>query len=315
MKSKVIFNEDYLLKWEIIVKAIISSHHRNGYKRIFLLNSSNLDDDILNQNIEKVDYLDSLKLFSYAKFNDKVDAKSEILNLLSSFANIVEEISSLSLIEGYYNGNEDIVIGGIYLKDKFIVLFKAYIVEVNGLFCSKIEYYHQIIDVIEFYQLEFGACNSLISLNKYGGVVLESNSIETKKMIEQIKCHYEIDFADCVERTKDKYQYLENKGYNFIFEFRKNARLKVKCPLLNVYQEVLDIDVFIKNMEMEIDKKVKQMFFAKTYMDLKEKTMGVCFDCVQHIGNGNYLKLFNQRISRNCCRCHKVANVNILLIG
>ena len=45
---------------------------------------------------------------------------------------------------------------------------------------------------------------------------------------------YNIYFAK-QEKAKEKYQFLENEGYQYILEFRKNGKLKIKRAIINYY--------------------------------------------------------------------------------
>lgn len=312
LDSNIVFDENYLLRWDIFINKIIQIHHKNGYKRFFLKKNNDLDKKIFSLGYNKVDYLDSLFLCSYSIFDDKVSAKSEALNMLSSYSNIVEDMTSMSLIEGYYNGNKDEIVSGVILNGRFVALMRIIISYIDNKYVTKIEYFHQIIEVVHKYQLEIKAINSNLSINRYGGIVLENNSIKTKKIIEKIKDLYEIDFANEIDKTKEKYSFLEDKGYNFIFEFRKNGKLRIKCPVLDLYQDILEeeIEFFIRDCELEINKKIYQVLFKKNYFDLKRNQKSVCNDCIDK----NYIKLFNQRISGNCYKCGNKALMNIILL-
>ena len=122
---------------------------------------------------------------------------------------------------------------------------------------------------------------------------------------------YNIYFAK-QEKAKEKYQFLENEGYQYILEFRKNGKLKIKCVGLEIYQEINkeEIDAFINDTSSKINDKLFSLSFKNTFEYIKNNKKTICEKCLLE---KNYLFIpFNQRIKQNCAFCGKEGKINAI---
>ncbi|CDC42231.1 unknown [Firmicutes bacterium CAG:449] len=302
--DKVFYLDDYIYLNELLFKTIIESHQKNGYKRIF---STDYNEEII---FSKIDIYCNLSLKSYCFFNDEIKARSEALNLLKEYSQIIKKLFSLNVESGYLNSNDDFA-AFIYVDNKMINILSINIEKKNNTFIVKANYKNSIIEIVNYYLLNYHLITPNIRNNILGGVILEENDHLTKLLIDELMKKYNIYFAK-QEKAKEKYQFLENEGYQYILEFRKNGKLKIKCVGLEIYQEINkeEIDAFINDTSSKINDKLFSLSFKNTFEYIKNNKKTICEKCLLE---KNYLFIpFNQRIKQNCAFCGKEGKINAI---
>lgn len=302
--DKVFYLDDYIYLNELLFKTIIESHQKNGYKRIF---STDYNEEII---FSKIDIYCNLSLKSYCFFNDEIKARSEALNLLKEYSQIIKKLFSLNVESGYLNSNDDFA-AFIYVDNKMINILSINIEKKNNSFIVKANYKNSIIEIVNYYLLNYHLITPNIRNNILGGVILEENDHLTKLLIDELMKKYNIYFAK-QEKAKEKYQFLENEGYQYILEFRKNGKLKIKCVGLEIYQEINkeEIDAFINDTSSKINDKLFSLSFKNTFEYIKNNKKTICEKCLLE---KNYLFIpFNQRIKQNCAFCGKEGKINAI---
>ncbi len=302
--DKVFYLDDYIYLNELLFKTIIESHQKNGYKRIF---STDYNEEII---FSKIDIYCNLSLKSYCFFNDEIKARSEALNLLKEYSQIIKKLFSLNVESGYLNSNDDFA-AFIYVDNKMINILSINIEKKNNTFIVKANYKNSIIEIVNYYLLNYHLITPNIRNNILGGVILEENDHLTKLLIDELMKKYNIYFAK-QEKAKEKYQFLENEGYQYILEFRKNGKLKIKCVGLEIYQEINkeEIDAFINDTSSKINDKLFSLSFKNTFEYIKNNKKTICEKCLLE---KNYLFIpFNQRINQNCAFCGKEGKINAI---
>ena len=302
--DKVFYLDDYIYLNELLFKTIIESHQKNGYKRIFI-------DDYNEENVfSKIDIYHNLSLKSYSFFNEEIKARSEALNLLKEYSQIIKKLFSLNVESGYLNSNDDFG-AFIYVDNKMINILSINIEKKNNMFIVKANYKNSIIEIVNYYLLNYHLITPNIRNDILGGVILEENDHLTKLLIDELMKKYNIYFAK-QEKAKEKYQFLENEGYQYILEFRKNGKLKIKCVGLEIYQEINkeEIDAFINDTSSKINDKLFSLSFKNTFEYIKNNKKTICEKCLLE---KNYLFIpFNQRIKQNCAFCGKEGKINAI---
>lgn len=302
--DKVFYLDDYIYLNELLFKTIIESHQKNGYKRIF---STDYNEEII---FSKIDIYCNLSLKSYCFFNGEIKARSEALNLLKEYSQIIKKLFSLNVESGYLNSNDDFA-AFIYVDNKMINILSINIEKKNNSFIVKANYKNSIIEIVNYYLLNYHLITPNIRNNILGGVILEENDHLTKLLIDELMKKYNIYFAK-QEKAKEKYQFLENEGYQYILEFRKNGKLKIKCVGLEIYQEINkeEIDAFINDTSSKINDKLFSLSFKNTFEYIKNNKKTICEKCLLE---KNYLFIpFNQRIKQNCAFCGKEGKINAI---
>ena len=302
--DKVFYLDDYIYLNELLFKTIIESHQKNGYKRIF---STDYNEEII---FSKIDIYCNLSLKSYCFFNEEIKARSEALNLLKEYSQIIKKLFSLNVESGYLNSNDDFG-AFIYIDNKMVNILSINIEKKNNMFIVKANYKNSIIEIVNYYLLNYHLITPNIRNNILGGVVLEENDHLTKLLIDELMKKYNIYFAK-QEKAKEKYQFLENEGYQYILEFRKNGKLKIKCVGLEIYQEINkeEIDAFINDTSSKINDKLFSLSFKNTFEYIKNNKKTICEKCLLE---KNHLFIpFNQRIKQNCAFCGKEGKINAI---
>ena len=302
--DKVFYLDDYIYLNELLFKTIIESHQKNGYKRIF---STDYNEETI---FSKIDIYCNLSLTSYCFFNEEIKARSEALNLLKEYSQIIKKLFSLNVESGYLNSNDDFA-AFIYVDNKMINILSINIEKKNNTFIVKANYKNSIIEIVNYYLLNYHLITPNIRNNILGGVILEENDHLTKLLIDELMKKYNIYFAK-QEKAKEKYQFLENEGYQYILEFRKNGKLKIKCVGLEIYQEINkeEIDAFINDTSSKINDKLFSLSFKNTFEYIKNNKKTICEKCLLE---KNYLFIpFNQRIKQNCAFCGKEGKINAI---
>ena len=302
--DKVFYLDDYIYLNELLFKTIIESHQKNGYKRIFV---TDYNEEII---FSKIDIYCNLSLKSYCFFNEEIKARSEALNLLKEYSQIIKKLFSLNVESGYLNSNDDFG-AFIYVDNKMINILSINIEKKNNMFIVKANYKNSIIEIVNYYLLNYHLITPNIRNDILGGVILEENDHLTKLLIDELMKKYNIYFAK-QEKAKEKYQFLENEGYQYILEFRKNGKLKIKCVGLEIYQEINkeEIDAFINDTSSKINDKLFSLSFKNTFEYIKNNKKTICEKCLLE---KNYLFIpFNQRIKQNCAFCGKEGKINAI---
>ena len=302
--DKVFYLDDYIYLNELLFKTIIESHQKNGYKRIF---GNDYNEEIV---FSKIDIYCNLSLKSYCFFNEEIKARSEALNLLKEYSQIIKKLFSLNVESGYLNSNDDFG-AFIYVDNKMVNILSINIEKKNNTFIVKANYKNNIIEIVNYYLLNYHLITPNIRNDILGGVVLEENDHLTKLLIDELMKKYNIYFAK-QEKAKEKYQFLENEGYQYILEFRKNGKLKIKCVGLEIYQEINkeEIDAFINDTSSKINDKLFSLSFKNTFEYIKNNKKTICEKCLLE---KNYLFIpFNQRIKQNCAFCGKEGKINAI---
>ena len=302
--DKVFYLDDYIYLNELLFKTIIESHQKNGYKRIFV---TDYNEEII---FSKIDIYCNLSLKSYCFFNEEIKARSEALNLLKEYSQIIKKLFSLNVESGYLNSNDDFG-AFIYVDNKMINILSINIEKKNNTFIVKANYKNNIIEIVNYYLLNYHLITPNIRNDILGGVILEENDHLTKLLIDELMKKYNIYFAK-QEKAKEKYQFLENEGYQYILEFRKNGKLKIKCVGLEIYQEINkeEIDAFINDTSSKINDKLFSLSFKNTFEYIKNNKKTICEKCLLE---KNYLFIpFNQRIKQNCAFCGKEGKINAI---
>lgn len=302
--DKVFYLDDYIYLNELLFKTIIESHQKNGYKRIF---STDYNEETI---FSKIDIYCNLSLKSYCFFNEEIKARSEALNLLKEYSQIIKKLFSLNVESGYLNSNDDFA-AFIYVDNKMINILSINIEKKNNSFIVKANYKNSIIEIVNYYLLNYHLITPNIRNNILGGVILEENDHLTKLLIDELMKKYNIYFAK-QEKAKEKYQFLENEGYQYILEFRKNGKLKIKCVGLEIYQEINkeEIDAFINDTSSKINDKLFSLSFKNTFEYIKNNKKTICEKCLLE---KTYLFIpFNQRIKQNCAFCGKEGKINAI---
>lgn len=302
--DKVFYLDDYIYLNELLFKTIIESHQKNGYKRIFV---TDYNEEII---FSKIDIYCNLSLKSYCFFNEEIKARSEALNLLKEYSQIIKKLFSLNVESGYLNSNDDFG-AFIYVDNKMINILSINIEKKNNMFIVKANYKNSIIEIVNYYLLNYHLITPNIRNDILGGVILEENDHLTKLLIDELMKKYNIYFAK-QEKAKEKYQFLENEGYQYILEFRKNGKLKIKCVGLEIYQEINkeEIDAFINDTSSKINDKLFSLSFKNTFEYTKNNKKTICEKCLLE---KNYLFIpFNQRIKQNCAFCGKEGKINAI---
>ena len=302
--DKVFYLDDYIYLNELLFKTIIESHQKNGYKRIFV---TDYNEEII---FSKIDIYCNLSLKSYCFFNEEIKARSEALNLLKEYSQIIKKLFSLNVESGYLNSNDDFG-AFIYVDNKMINILSINIEKKNNTFIVKANYKNSIIEIVNYYLLNYHLITPNIRNDILGGVILEENDHLTKLLIDELMKKYNIYFAK-QEKAKEKYQFLENEGYQYILEFRKNGKLKIKCVGLEIYQEINkeEIDAFINDTSSKINDKLFSLSFKNTFEYIKNNKKTICEKCLLE---KNYLFIpFNQRIKQNCAFCGKEGKINAI---
>ena len=302
--DKVFYLDDYIYLNELLFKTIIESHQKNGYKRIFV---TDYNEEII---FSKIDIYCNLSLKSYCFFNEEIKARSEALNLLKEYSQIIKKLFSLNVESGYLNSNDDFG-AFIYVDNKMINILSINIEKKNNTFIVKANYKNSIIEIVNYYLLNYHLITPNIRNDILGGVILEENDHLTKLLIDELMKKYNIYFAK-QEKAKEKYQFLENEGYQYILEFRKNGKLKIKCVGLEIYQEINkeEIDAFINDTSSKINDKLFSISFKNTFEYIKNNKKTICEKCLLE---KNYLFIpFNQRIKQNCAFCGKEGKINAI---
>ena len=302
--DKVFYLDDYIYLNELLFKTIIESHQKNGYKRIFV---TDYNEEII---FSKIDIYCNLSLKSYCFFNEEIKARSEALNLLKEYSQIIKKLFSLNVESGYLNSNDDFG-AFIYVDNKMINILSINIEKKNNTFIVKANYKNSIIEIVNYYLLNYHLITPNIRNDILGGVILEENDHLTKLLIDELMKKYNIYFAK-QEKAKEKYQFLENEGYQYILEFRKNGKLKIKCVGLEIYQEINkeEIDAFINDTSSKINDKLFSLSFKNTFEYIKNNKKTICEKCLLE---KNYLFIpFNKRIKQNCAFCGKEGKINAI---
>ena len=302
--DKVFYLDNYIYLNELLFKTIIESHQKNGYKRIFV---TDYNEEII---FSKIDIYCNLSLKSYCFFNEEIKARSEALNLLKEYSQIIKKLFSLNVESGYLNSNDDFG-AFIYVDNKMINILSINIEKKNNTFIVKANYKNSIIEIVNYYLLNYHLITPNIRNDILGGVILEENDHLTKLLIDELMKKYNIYFAK-QEKAKEKYQFLENEGYQYILEFRKNGKLKIKCVGLEIYQEINkeEIDAFINDTSSKINDKLFSLSFKNTFEYIKNNKKTICEKCLLE---KNYLFIpFNQRIKQNCAFCGKEGKINAI---
>ena len=294
--DKVFYLDDYIYLNELLFKTIIESHQKNGYKRIFV---TDYNEEII---FSKIDIYCNLSLKSYCFFNEEIKARSEALNLLKEYSQIIKKLFSLNVESGYLNSNDDFG-AFIYVDNKMINILSINIEKKNNMFIVKANYKNSIIEIVNYYLLNYHLITPNIRNDILGGVILEENDHLTKLLIDELMKKYNIYFAK-QEKAKEKYQ--------FFLEFRKNGKLKIKCVGLEIYQEINkeEIDAFINDTSSKINDKLFSLSFKNTFEYTKNNKKTICEKCLLE---KNYLFIpFNQRIKQNCAFCGKEGKINAI---
>lgn len=302
--DKVFYLDDYIYLNELLFKTIIESHQKNGYKRIFV---TDYNEEII---FSKIDIYHNLSLKSYCFFNEEIKARSEALNLLKEYSQIIKKLFSLNVESGYLNSNDDFG-AFIYIDNKMVNILSINIEKKNNMFIVKANYKNNIIEIVNYYLLNYHLITPNIRNDILGGVILEENDHLTKLLIDELMKKYNIYFAK-QEKAKEKYQFLENEGYQYILEFRKNGKLKIKCVGLEIYQEINkeEIDAFINDTSSKINDKLFSLSFKNTFEYIKNNKKTICEKCLLE---KNHLFIpFNQRIKQNCAFCGKEGKINAI---
>lgn len=312
INNKIVFNDTYLSYLENVQKFIIEELKYQKFKKIY---SDNLDILEISELYKNIYYKKDLDLIAVSFCNKELDARSNLINLFKSYNDILNDVTGIKLIEGYLIDENNFISGYFNKLDQFITCVKGNITFKNNMYISQIELKHEIVDLIEDYHFQHNIINPKIKVLTFGGVILEKNDPKTKQQVNAMKEIFDVQFADGIKGTKNQYQYLENEGYMFIFEFRKEGKMRIKCPSLDTYEDIyfLELPKLVEDKITQLYKKIKDISLKDNYRLVKEKTKTYCEECLKSIDS--YLIPFNQRLSKKCYnQCDNIPFKNIIII-
>ena len=308
--KKIVYTDNYLNILDKISHEIIEELFVMGYKRCF---SDNFDTDLLLAVYNRCFYQNDLVLRTLSAFDNEIAARSEALNLFDNLHSFATDFSGIALINGYLN-DESHLVAGIFKDEKFIKVVDVKIYQDNNRYIVTGELSHQISQIVEDFCNEHKIIDPFLKTHYAAGVVLEKNDPVTRKTVNKSTIMYNLEFADNIEGAKQQYDYLENEVYLFILEFGKKGRVRIKCPCLELYEEVKydDIGDFMNSHKMKIHRKILSISNSVIFEYASNNTKCLCEECLNKMNN--VIISFNQRLKEKCDYCGSVPSKNVIKI-
>ena len=314
LNEKIFYLDDYLEIWNFLVKKIREFHKKNNYFEV-ACEEKNTEMDNLFMINDKIDIINNLKYNSFAIFDSEIKARTEALALLSHYVRLIKEYLSLYIIDGYSSFDDNSLCGGIIsLNNNFIKGLKIKIKTITDKYIVECFYSHEILQVIDKYVQNYNLINSFISPHKYGEIILEKNDLQSKSLVLELNKKYEVLLAEDNLTAKEKFAFLENMGCNYIFEIRKNGKLKVKLVYQNKEEEITlaDLDNFILKNDSLINRELYRKSFSNSLNFIKNQQIYICKECLKN-HQEFFIKPFNQRVKNHCCMaCNKEAEITLI---
>ena len=314
LNEKIFYLDDYLKIWNLLVKKIREFHKKNNYFAVACEEKNTGMYNLFMIN-DKIDIINNLKYNSLAIFDSEIKARTEALALLSHYVRLIKEYLSLYVIDGYSSFDDNSLCGGIIsLNDSFIKGLEIKIKKRNDKYIVECFYSHKILQVINEYVQSYNIINSIISPHKYGEVILEKNDLLSKNLVVELDKKYEILHTEDNLTAKEKFVFLEKMGCNYIFEIRKNGKLKVKLVYQNKEEEITlaDLDSFILKNDSLINQELYRESFSNSLNFLKNHQVYMCKECLKN-HQEFFIKPFNQRVKNHCCMaCNKEAEIILI---
>ena len=309
IKGNKIFDDVFLKTWKLYTDKIINEYSSQGYNLIY----SRFECENYLEYSDKIVYEKDLNLYSGARFNNELDARTEVFRLINECEKIVKDLFFLSVIYTYKkNSDNQIVCGIIDANLQFVKIMDA---EINDNHIVNVTYYSDIIFAVVSYFDKYHLISSYFPKQKCGGIILGRRCPKVKQLIQDLSNNFDILWGDNTLPMKEQYDYLKNRDVSYIFEIKNHGKLSLRDVYSNetrlINEEVKDC---LDNLE-QLNNQLLYKLSLKNKVDYeKEQSHYFCEECYQKMDDESlFIKPFNQRANiKKCEVCNKKAYIKLI---